>query len=170
MHQTPPSRYVTPPHRTRSLEFTLIVFLRATVVWRYLASEGYTENQYNQCGTAIVREMNILALPEERWKEKKSGEESGRTGGRRDAGTGSKHPTETTERKETKRLWSTIKSFLHSSPPSEQLSPSISQPLAKSRASIFHQKIAAIKESISLKLHGNPSPFDFYQPHCNELI
>ena len=41
--------------------------------------------------------MNILALPEERWKEKKSGEESGTTDGRRDAGTGSKHPSETTE-------------------------------------------------------------------------
>ena len=43
--------------------------------------------------------MNILALTEESWKEKRSGEESGTTGGGRDAGTGSKHPTETTERK-----------------------------------------------------------------------
>ena len=31
--------------------------------------------------------------------------------------------------KNPKRLWSTIKSLLHSSPPSEQLSPGISQPL-----------------------------------------
>ena len=67
--------------------------------------------------------------------------------------------------------WSTIKSLLHSSPPSEQLSPSISQPLANSLASFFHQKIVALKESISLKLLGsNPSPFDFDQPHCNELL
>ena len=40
--------------------------------------------------------MNILALSEERWKEEKSGEGSGITNGRRDAGTGSKHPSETT--------------------------------------------------------------------------
>ena len=72
--------------------------------------------------------------------------------------------------KNPKRLWSTIKSLLHSSPPSEQLSPSISQPLANSLASFFHQKIVALKESISLKLLGNPSPFDFDQPHCNELL
>ena len=50
-----------------------------------------------ECGTAIVRKMNILALSDERWKEEKSGEESGTTDGRRDAGTGSKHPSETTE-------------------------------------------------------------------------
>ena len=72
--------------------------------------------------------------------------------------------------KNPKCLWSTIKSLLHSSPPSEQLSPSISQPLANSFASFFHQKIVALKESISLKLLGNPSPFDFDQPHCNELL
>ena len=72
--------------------------------------------------------------------------------------------------KNPKRLWSTIKSLLHSSPPSEQLSPSISQPLANSFASFFHQKIVALKESISLKLLGNPSLFDFDQPHCNELL
>ena len=48
-----------------------------------------------QCETAIVKTMNILVLTEERWKEKKSGEESGTTDGRRDAGTGSKHPSET---------------------------------------------------------------------------
>ena len=41
--------------------------------------------------------MNILALSEERWKEKKSGEGSGTTDGRRDAGTRSKHPSGTTE-------------------------------------------------------------------------
>ena len=41
--------------------------------------------------------MNILALSEARWKMKKSGEESGTTDGRRDTGTGSKHPSETTE-------------------------------------------------------------------------
>jgi len=119
-----------------------------------------------ECGTVIVRKMNILALPEERWKEEKTGEESGTTDGRRDTGTGSKPPSETTKRKKNKRL----KSFLHSSPPSEQLSPSISQPLAKSRTSFFHRKIVAIKESISLKLHGNPSPFDFDRSHCNELL
>ena len=45
-----------------------------------------------KCGTSIVRKMNILALSEERWKEKKGGEESVTTDGRRDAGTGSKHP------------------------------------------------------------------------------
>ena len=63
--------------------------------------------------------------------------------------------------KNPKRLWSTIKSLLHSSLPSEQLSPFISQPLANSLASFFHQKIVALKESIYLKLLGNPSPFDF---------
>ena len=31
-------------------------------------------------------------------------------------------------------------------------------------------KIVALKESISLKLRGNPSPFDFDQPHSNELL
>ena len=69
-----------------------------------------------------------------------------------------------------KRLWSTIKSLLHSSPPSEQLSPCISQPLANSLATFFCQKIVALKESISLKLRGSPSPFDFDQPHRNELL
>ena len=44
-----------------------------------------------------MRKMNILALPDERWKMKKSGEGSGTSDGRRDAGTGSKHPSETTE-------------------------------------------------------------------------
>ena len=51
--------------------------------------------------------------------------------------------------KNSRRLWSTIKSLLHSSPPSEQLSPSISQPLAHSLATFFCQKIVALKESIS---------------------
>ena len=71
--------------------------------------------------------------------------------------------------KNPKPLWSTIKSLLHSSPPSEQLSPSISQPLANSLASFFHQNIVALKESISLKLRGSSSPFYFDQPH-NELL
>ena len=44
-----------------------------------------------------MRKMNILALPEEGWKKKKSGEESGTTDDRRDTGTGAKHPSETTE-------------------------------------------------------------------------
>ena len=51
--------------------------------------------------------------------------------------------------KNPKRLWSTIKSLLHLSPPSEQLSPSISQPLANSLDSFFHQKTVALKDSIS---------------------
>ena len=72
--------------------------------------------------------------------------------------------------KNPKRLWSTIKSLLHSSPPSEQLSPCISQPLANSLATFFCQKIVTLKESISLKLQGSPSPFDFDQPHRNELL
>ena len=72
--------------------------------------------------------------------------------------------------KNPKRLWSTIQSLLHSSPPSKQLSPSISQPLANSLASFFHQKIVALKESISLKLRGSPLSFDFDQPHSNELL
>ena len=63
-----------------------------------------------------------------------------------------------------------IKSLLHSSPPSEQLSPCISQPLANSLATFFCQKIVTLKESISLKLQGSPSPFDFDQPHRNELL
>ena len=56
-----------------------------------------------------------------------------------------------------KRLWGTIKSLLHPSPQSEQLSPSASQPLANSLASFFLQKILTIKNSISSKLHGSPS-------------
>ena len=72
--------------------------------------------------------------------------------------------------KNPKRLWSTIKSLLHSSPPSEQLSPCISQPLANSLATFFCLKIVALKESIFLKLRGSPSPFDFDKPHKNELL
>ena len=72
--------------------------------------------------------------------------------------------------KNPKRRWSTVKSLLHLSSPSEQLSPSISQPLANSLASFFHLNIVALKGSISLKLLGNPSPFDFDQPQCNELL
>ena len=72
--------------------------------------------------------------------------------------------------KNPKHLWSVIMSLLHSSSPSEQLSPSISQPLANSLASCFHQKVVALKESISLKLLGSPSPFDFDQPHSNEPL
>ena len=44
-------------------------------------------------GTSIVKNMNILVLSEVRGKTK----ESGTTDGRRYAGTGSKHPSETTE-------------------------------------------------------------------------
>ena len=72
--------------------------------------------------------------------------------------------------KNSKRLWSTIKSLLCSSPPSEQLSPCISQPLANSLATFFCQEIVALKESISLKLRGTHSPFDLDQPHKNELL
>ena len=72
--------------------------------------------------------------------------------------------------KNPKRLWSKIKSLLHSSPPAEQLSPSLSQPLANSLASFFCQKIVALKELISFKLHGGPSPFNFDQPHATELL
>ena len=68
-----------------------------------------------------------------------------------------------------KRLWGTIKSLLHSSPPSEQLSPSVSQPLANSLASFFLQKILTLKNSISSKIAWHPSPFDFDQPHQDEL-
>ena len=50
-----------------------------------------------KCGTVIVRKMDIYVLSEERWKKKKSGEESGTTDERRDAGTGSTHPSKTTE-------------------------------------------------------------------------
>ena len=69
-----------------------------------------------------------------------------------------------------RRLWSTIKSLLHSFPPSEQLSPSISQPLANSLATFFYQKIVALKDSISLELGDSPSSFDFDQPHSKELL
>ena len=72
--------------------------------------------------------------------------------------------------KNPKRLWSKIKSLLHSSPPVEQLSPSLSQPLANYLASFFCQKIVALKESISSKLHSGPSPFDFDQPHAADLL
>ena len=69
-----------------------------------------------------------------------------------------------------RRLWSKIKSLLHSSPPTEQLPPSSSQPLANSLASFFFQKIVDLKESISTKLPGQPSPFDFDQPHSAESL
>ena len=72
--------------------------------------------------------------------------------------------------KNPKRLWSKIKSLLHSSPPVEQLSPSLSQPLANSLASFFCQKIVALKESISSKLHNGPLPFDFDQSHAADLL
>ena len=66
--------------------------------------------------------------------------------------------------KNPKRLWTTIKSILHSSPPNEQLSPPISQSLANSLASFFHQ-IVSLKDSIALKLHGTPAPFDYDLPY-----
>ena len=69
-----------------------------------------------------------------------------------------------------KRLWTTIKSILHSSPPDEQLSPPISQSLANSLASSFHQKIVSLKDSIASKLHGSPTPFDFDLPHSGEVL
>ena len=72
--------------------------------------------------------------------------------------------------KNPKRLWTTIKSILHSSPPSEQLSPPISQSLANSLASFFYQKIVSLKDSIALKLQGSPTPFDFDLPHSGEVL
>ena len=72
--------------------------------------------------------------------------------------------------KNPKRLWSKIKSLLYSSPPAEQLSPSLSQPLANSLASFFCQKFVALKESISSKFHSGPSPFDFDQPHAADSL
>ena len=67
-------------------------------------------------------------------------------------------------------LWTTIKSILHSSPPNEQLSPPISQSLANSLASFFYQKIVSLKDSISLKLQGSPTPFDFDLPYSVEVL
>ena len=52
----------------------------------------------------------------------------------------------------------------------EQLSPSLSQPLANSLASFLCQKIVALKESISSKLQNGPSPFVFDQPHAADLL
>ena len=72
--------------------------------------------------------------------------------------------------KNPKRLWTTIKSILHSSPPNEQLSPPVSQSLANSLASFFHQKIVSLKDSIALKLQGSPTPFDFDLPHSGEVL
>ena len=72
--------------------------------------------------------------------------------------------------KNPKRLWTTIKSILHSSPPNEQLSPPISQSLANSLASFFYQKIVFLKDSIALKLQGSPTPFDFDLPHSGEVF
>ena len=69
-----------------------------------------------------------------------------------------------------KRLWTTIKSILHSSPPNEQLSPPISQSLANSLASFFYQKIFSLKDSIASKLHGSSTPFDFDPPHSGEVL
>ena len=69
-----------------------------------------------------------------------------------------------------KRLWTTIKSIQHSSPPNEQLSPPISQSLANSLASFFYQKIVSLKDSIALKLHGPSTPFDFDLPHSGEVL
>ena len=50
-----------------------------------------------KCGTSIVMNMNILALSEVRGKTKESVKESGTTDGRRYAGPGSKHQSETTD-------------------------------------------------------------------------
>ena len=61
-------------------------------------------------------------------------------------------------------------SILHSSPPNEQLSPPISQSLANFLASFFHQKIVPLKDSIALKLHGTPTPFDFDLLHSGEVL
>ena len=74
--------------------------------------------------------------------------------------------------KNPKRLWTTIKSILHSSPPpsNEQLSPPISRSLANSLASFFYQKIVSLKDSIALKLQGSPTPFDFDLPHSGEVL
>ena len=72
--------------------------------------------------------------------------------------------------KNPKRLWTTIKSILHSSPPIEQLSPHISQSLANSLASFFYQKIVSLKDSIASKLQGSPTPFDFDLPHSGEVL
>ena len=47
--------------------------------------------------------------------------------------------------KNLKRLWSKIKSLLHSSPPAEQLSPSLSQPLANSLASFCVKRLSLSK-------------------------
>ena len=72
--------------------------------------------------------------------------------------------------KNPRSLWSSIKTLLHSSPPSEQLPPSVSKPLAESLASFFKQKIISLKQAIALKLNGPPSPFDFDQPHNQHLL
>ena len=72
--------------------------------------------------------------------------------------------------KNPKRLWTTIKSILHSSPLNEQLSPPISQSLVNSLASFFYQKIVSLKDSIASKLHGSPTPFDFDLPHSGEVL
>ena len=53
---------------------------------------------------------------------------------------------------------------------SQRTSPPISQTLANSLASFFYQKIVSLKESISLKLHGSPTPFDFDLPHSGEVL
>ena len=58
----------------------------------------------------------------------------------------------------------------NSSPPNEQLSPPISQSLANSLASFFHQKIFFLKDSIALKLHSSPTPFDSDLPHSGEML
>ena len=71
--------------------------------------------------------------------------------------------------KNPKHLWTNIKSILHSSPPNEQFSPPISQSLANSLASFFYQKYVSLKDSIALKLHGSPTPFDFDLPHSGEV-
>ena len=72
--------------------------------------------------------------------------------------------------KNPRSLWSSIKTLLHSSPPSEQLPPSISKLLAESLASFFKQKIISLKQVIALKLNGPPSPFDFDEPHNQHLL
>ena len=54
--------------------------------------------------------------------------------------------------KNPKRLWTTIKSILHSSPPNKQLSPPIFQSLANSLAFFFYQKIVFPQGFHSLKI------------------
>ena len=69
--------------------------------------------------------------------------------------------------KNPKRLWTTIKSILHSSPPNEQLSPPISQSLANSSVSNL-SRLQLVQNTLA-RVVAQKSRFDHITPVLSEL-